>query len=209
MMAVARKVQKMGAMQAAPKLFDKMSSFLRTNFNVDEVIEPIGIRDLKRFAAQRDDGAWREKAMKKAPTGKKAAVIGAGPAGLTAAYHLVRLGHEVTVFEAQPMTGGMMRYGIPLHRLPRDVIDLYIWAALTGSVLCSFCNNVVCINAVSNRIPALYPHGGAPTEQDRSFIRAFQFDRIESARFRALLDGNGFAFPKSFLQQVIAEGAVA
>ncbi|MCX5680731.1 MAG: FAD-dependent oxidoreductase [Candidatus Omnitrophica bacterium] len=55
-------------------------------------------------------------------TGKKIAVIGAGPAGLTAAFYLVRLGHEVTVYEAQAEAGGVLRYGIPEYRLPREIL---------------------------------------------------------------------------------------
>jgi heterodisulfide reductase subunit A len=57
------------------------------------------------------------------PTGKKVAVIGAGPAGLTAALDLVRLGHAVTVFDTLPVAGGMMRVGIPPHRLPTELLD--------------------------------------------------------------------------------------
>jgi heterodisulfide reductase subunit A len=57
------------------------------------------------------------------PTGKKVAIIGAGPAGLTAALDLVRLGHAVTVFDALPVAGGMMRVGIPPHRLPSELLD--------------------------------------------------------------------------------------
>jgi 2-oxoacid:acceptor oxidoreductase delta subunit (pyruvate/2-ketoisovalerate family) len=57
------------------------------------------------------------------PSGKKVLVIGAGPSGLSAAYHLTRLGHAVTICEAGPMTGGMMRFGIPKYRLPREVLD--------------------------------------------------------------------------------------
>jgi len=56
-------------------------------------------------------------------TGKKVLVVGAGPSGLSAAYHLATLGHAVTVFEAGPLPGGMMRFGIPQYRLPRNVID--------------------------------------------------------------------------------------
>ncbi|MEE8361393.1 MAG: FAD-dependent oxidoreductase, partial [Gemmatimonadales bacterium] len=61
--------------------------------------------------------------VKNAPsTGKKVAIIGSGPAGLTAAYYLARLGHSVTVFEALPEAGGMMLVGIPDYRLPRDIL---------------------------------------------------------------------------------------
>jgi 2-oxoacid:acceptor oxidoreductase delta subunit (pyruvate/2-ketoisovalerate family) len=58
-----------------------------------------------------------------ASTGRKVLVVGAGPSGLSAAYHLARLGHKVTIHEAGPQAGGMMRFGIPKYRLPRDVLD--------------------------------------------------------------------------------------
>jgi NADPH-dependent glutamate synthase beta subunit-like oxidoreductase len=57
-------------------------------------------------------------------SGKRVLVIGAGPSGLSAAYHLARLGHEVEIRDAGAMPGGMMRYGIPSYRLPRDVLDV-------------------------------------------------------------------------------------
>ena len=57
------------------------------------------------------------------PTGRKVLVVGAGPSGLSAAYHLARLGHAVEIHEAGPMAGGMMHFGIPAYRLPRDVLD--------------------------------------------------------------------------------------
>ena len=89
-----------------------------------EVNEPISIRELKRFAAEHDDGSlWRDKMTPKDPTEKRVAVVGSGPAGLTAAYYLRLQGHDVTVFESLPAAGGMLRYGIPEYRLPRSVID--------------------------------------------------------------------------------------
>ena len=89
-----------------------------------EVNQSISIRELKRFAAENDvDRLWEKNAVKTPPTGKKAAIIGAGPAGLTAAYYLANQGHEVTVFEFLPLAGGMMRFGIPEYRLPRNVLD--------------------------------------------------------------------------------------
>jgi 2-oxoacid:acceptor oxidoreductase delta subunit (pyruvate/2-ketoisovalerate family) len=57
------------------------------------------------------------------PTGKRVLVIGAGPSGLSAAYHLRRMGHAVTIHEAGPRAGGMLRFGIPKYRLPRDLLD--------------------------------------------------------------------------------------
>jgi NADH-quinone oxidoreductase subunit F len=85
--------------------------------------EAIAIKELKRFAAENDDGTWKKNIKKAEPTGKKAAIIGSGPAGLTAAYYLARRGHEVTVFESLPVAGGMMRIGIPDYRLPPEVLD--------------------------------------------------------------------------------------
>jgi formate dehydrogenase (NADP+) beta subunit len=89
-----------------------------------EVNQPISIRNLKRYAAEHDERRLgEENYIRKPPTDKKIAIIGSGPAGLTAAYYLAKQGHSVTVFESLPQTGGMLRYGIPEYRLPRDVID--------------------------------------------------------------------------------------
>ncbi len=87
-----------------------------------QVNQSIAIRELKRFAAEQAKNALL-KINKKPFTNKKVAVIGAGPAGLTAAYYLVLQGHNVTVFESSSLAGGMLRYGIPEYRLPRNVLD--------------------------------------------------------------------------------------
>ncbi len=88
--------------------------------------DPICIKSLKRLAADHDTGLWKQNSKVASPTGKRVAVVGSGPAGLTAAYYLAKLGHTVTVFEALPQTGGMMRVGIPAYRLPREILDAEI-----------------------------------------------------------------------------------
>ena len=85
--------------------------------------DPMSVCQLKLAASVRDDESWKKRIVKKAPTGKKAAIVGAGPAGLTAAWYLVLKGHDVTVFEKEEKAGGQMRYGIPAYRLPDDVVD--------------------------------------------------------------------------------------
>ena len=93
------------------------------------VEEPISIAFLKAFAADKDLASENPFKADIAPeTGKKVAVIGGGPAGLTAAYFLRRKGHAVTIFESMPKLGGMLRYGIPEYRLPKAVLDQEIAA---------------------------------------------------------------------------------
>jgi len=88
------------------------------------VEEPIAIAALKVFAAEQDlaDGQIFMPEIKPA-SGKKVAIIGSGPAGLTAAYFLAIDGHAVTVYEAMPQAGGMLRYGIPEYRLPKKILE--------------------------------------------------------------------------------------
>lgn len=88
-----------------------------------ELGEPLSVCKLKRVAAHYDKGLWKEKSKVCEPTNKKVAVIGAGPAGLTAAYYMAKKGHTVTVFESNPKAGGQCRYGIPAYRLPGELLD--------------------------------------------------------------------------------------
>ncbi|MCL2054010.1 MAG: FAD-dependent oxidoreductase [Oscillospiraceae bacterium] len=88
------------------------------------VEEPISIAALKRFAGDLELGGNGDTAAEaKPPSGKKAAVIGGGPGGLTAAYFLKLYGHDVTIYEAMPHMGGMLRYGIPEYRLPKAILQ--------------------------------------------------------------------------------------
>ena len=88
-----------------------------------EVNEPVSICALKRYAADGDKGLWKKNSRIADNSGKKVAIIGSGPAGLTAAFYLRKKGHQVTVFEARSKAGGMMRYGIPRYRLPEVILD--------------------------------------------------------------------------------------
>jgi NADPH-dependent glutamate synthase beta subunit-like oxidoreductase/coenzyme F420-reducing hydrogenase delta subunit len=97
-----------------------------------EIDAPVAIRPLKRFIAdwelKRTQNAKLKRSQKSSPAvdAKRIAIVGAGPAGLTAAYFLALKNHRVTVFEKLPVAGGMMAVGIPSYRLPRDVLDAEI-----------------------------------------------------------------------------------
>jgi NADPH-dependent glutamate synthase beta subunit-like oxidoreductase/CO/xanthine dehydrogenase FAD-binding subunit len=94
-----------------------------------EFDEAVSIREIERFLG--DHILANVEQFYPAPaqtSGKRVAVLGAGPAGLSAAYYLSRAGHDVTVFERQPEAGGMLRYGIPPYRLPREVLDKQLGA---------------------------------------------------------------------------------
>ena len=94
-----------------------------TSCNRANLDSAVGINSVERFLG---DEAIRQ-GWRFAPplvsTGKRILIVGAGPSGLSAAYHLARLGHSVAIHDAGPLAGGMMRFGIPKYRLPRDVLD--------------------------------------------------------------------------------------
>lgn len=91
------------------------------------VEEPISIAFLKAFAADEDLKSGNKFIPEVAPaTGKTVGIIGGGPAGLTAAYFLAVKGHKVTIYDAMDKMGGMLRYGIPQYRLPKEVLDMEI-----------------------------------------------------------------------------------
>ena len=105
-----------------------------SNCKRGELGEAVSICKLKRAAATEESGSWKQYVRKEGSTGKKVAVIGAGPAGLTSAYYLAKKGHAVTVFEKNEKAGGQCRYGIPAYRLPDDLLDREISTILEAGI---------------------------------------------------------------------------
>jgi len=94
-----------------------------TACNRGQLDESVGINSVERFLGDEAIRQGWTVDVLAPPSGKRVLVVGAGPSGLSAAYHLARMGHTVTIKEAGPLAGGMMRFGIPTYRLPRDVLD--------------------------------------------------------------------------------------
>jgi NADPH-dependent glutamate synthase beta subunit-like oxidoreductase len=97
-----------------------------TACNRAELDTAVGINSVERFLGDRAIEQGWQLPGPGAPTGKRVLIVGAGPSGLAAAYHLRRAGHDVEIREAGDQAGGMMRFGIPTFRLPRDVLDIEI-----------------------------------------------------------------------------------
>jgi NADPH-dependent glutamate synthase beta subunit-like oxidoreductase len=94
--------------------------------NRAQLDEAVGINSVERFLGDEAIAHGWQVERTAAQSGKRVLVVGGGPSGLSAAYHLARLGHAVTLLDAGPKPGGMMRFGIPTYRLPRDVLDAEI-----------------------------------------------------------------------------------
>ncbi|QHM70015.1 NADPH-Fe(3+) oxidoreductase subunit beta [Mixta intestinalis] len=102
--------------------------------NRAQVDQAVSIHAVERFLGDSAlENGWKPR-FNAARSGKKVLIIGAGPSGLSCAWHLRRLGHEVEIHEAGPMGGGMMRFGIPAYRMPRDILDREIQQILNTGI---------------------------------------------------------------------------
>jgi len=159
--------------------------------NRAELDEAVGINSVERFLG---DEAIR-RGWKPAPpaerSGKRVLIIGAGPSGLSAAYHLTRLGHDVVIRDAGPLPGGMMRFGIPAYRLPREVLDAEIRRILELGVVLECDRKVTDIlRAMSDGFDAAFLAVGAHIGR-RAYIPAGEAAHILDAvsLLRSMEDG--------------------
>lgn len=128
--------------------------------------DAINIRGLKRYAV--DHAGDVPNPQNAQPTGKTVAVIGGGPGGLSAAYYLSLMGHKVTVFEQRSKLGGMLRYGIPSYRFPREILDKEIESILSTGIKVKTGITVgsdVSFDELKNKYDALYIAIGAHTDK--------------------------------------------
>jgi len=140
----------------------------------------VGINSVERFLGDEAlKRGWRFEPPA-TESGKKVLIVGAGPSGMSAAYHLRRLGHAVTVVEAGPTMGGMMRFGIPKYRLPRDVLDAEMQRIVEMGVTLQLNRKVEHIEQAMRGFDAAFLAVGAHIAK-RAFIPAKDSSRILDA----------------------------
>ncbi|HET7691126.1 MAG TPA: NAD(P)-binding protein [Nocardioidaceae bacterium] len=133
----------------------------QTACNRAHLDEAVGINSVERFLGDLAIERGWNVSVDVPSTGRRVLVVGAGPSGLSAAYHLALFGHTVTVKEAGPMTGGMMRFGIPAYRLPRDVLDAEVQRILSLGVTLELNAKVTDLASLREEYDAVFVAVGA------------------------------------------------
>jgi NADPH-dependent glutamate synthase beta subunit-like oxidoreductase len=153
-----------------------------TDCNRGRLDESVGINSVERFLGDLAIERGWQMDVPAQRSGKRVLVIGAGPSGLSAAYHLTRLGHSVTVRDAGPQAGGMMRFGIPKYRLPRDVLDAEVQRILDLGVTLELNSKVTSIRETmeEGRFDAVFLAVGAHIGK-RAYIPAGSAARVLDA----------------------------
>ncbi|MBI4830874.1 MAG: FAD-dependent oxidoreductase [Candidatus Lindowbacteria bacterium] len=168
---------------------------------------PIAIHAIERFVSDYGRSMNRSETPKAAKTGRSVGIIGSGPAGLTCAHHLARRGHSVTLYEAETKLGGLLMYGIPSYRLPKDVLDEEIGDIIGLGIDVRTGKRVESIEKLRATHDALFVATGfskssrleIPGEQDAGVIDALEFLRRANTglqpemRGKALVIGGGNA----------------
>lgn len=148
--------------------------------NRAELDEAVGINAVERFLGDKAlEEGWTVERVNE-DTGKRVLIVGAGPSGLSAAYHLRRLGHDVTIYEAGPMAGGMMRFGIPAYRLPRNILDGEVQRILDMGVKLELNKKVENVEDVQAEFDAVFLAVGAHIGK-RAYIPAGESAKIMDA----------------------------
>jgi len=181
----------------------------------DTIDEPVAQGEIHRYLADtmykmgREKDVWARLVKEKKPaTDRKIAIIGAGPAGLSAAFYLSRLGHAVTIFDSKPKAGGILRYGIPSYRLPKDVLDkeLELWKKLGvkfvfnttigkdvgfDDLRSQYDALIVAVGAQADRSLGVPGEDLAGVHPGYEWLEAFALDKVAKPGRRALVLGGG------------------
>jgi formate dehydrogenase (NADP+) beta subunit len=171
-----------------------------TGCNRNHVDETINIHAVERYIA--DEALahkWPVKFATPVASGKKIMVVGAGPSGLTAAYHLVRLGHQVEVFEAGSAAGGLMEMGIPEYRLPREILHAEIQRILDMGVQLHLNHKVTDLEAekAAGGFDAVYLAIGAHLGKSISYTGKPGIPIIQAIEFLRMYKANEVPDPGS------------
>lgn len=142
-----------------------------TACNRGQLDEAVGINSVERFVGDEAIRQGWTVSVTVPPSGRRVLVVGAGPSGLAAAYHLALRGHDVTIKEAGPMAGGMMRFGIPRYRLARDVLDAEVQRILDLGVTLELDTKVTDLDALRGEYDAVFLAVGAQLGK-RAYIPA-------------------------------------